>query len=185
MFFEPRASENRRGVGRAVLAILVVILSGLAAVGIFYLQTRGTSGQQGTSTSPSSVTSSSSTSSQGPLPAVTVLSGSLKAADFRASGTTITFTCGTSAVGSFIRLSNTGNGTGSIITVTVTWNGATDVFTPLGQCLVGPVGSPTAMEIILFSATSKTTFNASVGGAVSGFVILSSGAEIAYAGNFE
>jgi len=119
------------------------------------------------------------------LAVVTVLSGSLKAADFKGAGTTTTFSCGTSAVGSYIRLSNSGSGTGSVIAVTFTWNGATDVFTPLGECLVGPAGYSSTTEYVLFSTTSRLTFSASVGGAITGFVILSGGAEIAFAGAFE
>jgi len=176
---------RRRGIGKVTIAGTVVILAVVAAGGIFYLQSLNTSGQPRTSQTVTTSTSVSSSSSQTGLAVETVLSGSLKAADFKAEGTTTTFTCGTSAVGSYIRLSNSGSGTGSVITVTFTWNGATDVFTPLGQCLVGPAGYASTTEYILFSTTSRLTFSASAGGAVTGFVILSGGAEIAFAGSFE
>ena len=178
-------STKGREIGKLTAASLVVILA-VVAVGILYLQSLNTGGQPRTSqTVPTSSTSVSSSSSQTGLAVVTVLSGSLKAADFKGAGTTTTFSCGTSAVGSYIRLSNSGSGTGSVIAVTLTWNGATDVFTPLGECLVGPAGYSSTTEYVLFSTTSRFTFSASVGGAVTGFVILSGGAEIAFAGSFE
>jgi len=174
------------GIGKVTAASLVVILAVVAAVGIFYLQGLNTSGQpRNSQTLTSSSTLVSSSSSQTGLAVVTVLSGSLKAADFKAAGTSTTFTCGTSAVGSHVRLSNSGSGTGSVIAVTINWNGATDAFTPLGECLVGPAGYASTTEYILFSTTSRLTFSASAGGAVTGFVILSGGAEIAFAGSFE
>jgi len=179
-------SSKGREIGKVTAATLVVIVAVVAAVGIFYLQSLNTSGQPKTSQPvTTSSTSVSSSSSQTGLAEVTVLSGSLKAADFRAAGTSTTFICGTSAVGSYIRLSNSGSGTGSVTAVTLNWNGATDVFTPLGECLVGPAGYSSTTEYVLFSTTSRFTFSASVGGAVTGFVILSGGAEIAFAGSFE
>ena len=179
-------STKRGGIRKVTAASLVVILAVVAAVGIFYLQSLNTPGQPRTSqTVTTSTTSVNSSSSQTGLAVVTVLSGSLKAADFKAAATTTTFTCGTSAVGSYIRLSNSGSGTGSVIAVTFTWNGATDVFTPLGECLVGPAGYASTTEYILFSTTSRLMFSASAGGAVTGFVILLGGAEIAFAGSFE
>ena len=53
-----------------------------------------------------------------------------------------------------------------------------------GLCRVVPAGYASTTEYVLFSTTSRLTFSLSAVGAVNGFVVLSTGAEISFTGSF-
>ena len=199
-----RVPGARPGVSSPVAAIVIVIVVCGSALGIVELQL--SSADSGRTVIPASTvtatvtttlisvstTTTTTTNSTHPAQAsmaqVSVMVVNLRAADFLAAGTTSTFTCG-AAAGSFLALTNTGTAGTSVMFVTLTWTGHTNVFSSVGATCtnaIGAAGSATATNNLLFPTTTiVSTTNAAFGGAYSGTIALSSGAALLFTGQFQ
>jgi flagellin-like protein len=118
---------------------------------------------------------------------VQVTGASSPATDFtNVAPYTTTFTCSpTTQTPAYFTLTNTGTASATVTGITITWAGASNVFTPAAACSVGAAGSPTATQYLSVGATAKLTVGAISGQTYSVTVTLSNGASILYTGTFQ
>jgi len=125
--------------------------------------------------------------SQGNTAQVAVTATAMKAADFKAAGTSTGFSCG-AAAGSYLTLTNSGTAPASVTSMTVVVAGVSNTFgLTVGTCAVNAVGAATnnPQSLLFVAALSKVTVDAVAGNAFTGTVTLSNGAILIYAGTFQ
>jgi flagellin-like protein len=89
----------------------------------------------------------------------------------------------------YIVLANTGTASASVTGVTITWAGASNVFTPTATCTVGAAGATAvtaaATMYLALTLTPKLTVAPVSGQTYSITVTLSNGASVLYTGTFQ
>ena len=121
---------------------------------------------------------------------VAVTGTSLLAADFTANPAATTFACVTSAPTiPYVTVTNTGSGTASIASVSVTWAGTNNAFTPAGGCTVGASGTTSSTSYLDFAAASDLTAtgatSAIAGQTYTGTITLTNGAQLLFTATWQ
>jgi FlaG/FlaF family flagellin (archaellin) len=160
------AAKERRGVSDTVATVLIVAatLIAFAAVAGYVFGIFGSSSNTANATETAAI---------------------LKASDFKAAGTTNTFTCG-AAAGSYLTLSNSGTAVVSVTSATIVWGGVSNAFTASGACTLAAAGAASNNPLsLLFPATSKLTADAAAGQTYTITISLSNSVLIVYQGAFQ
>lgn len=108
---------------------------------------------------------------------------SFPADDFKANGTTSTFTCGTAPSAAYVALTDNGGGSASVTSVSITSGGNGTTFTPSGACVIGAAAG--AASYIVFPATSQITPTPLQGAYFAGIVSLSDDTQIPFEGTWQ
>jgi flagellin-like protein len=116
---------------------------------------------------------------------VAVTGTALLAADFLTGGSTTAFTCSSASSAAYLTLTNTGPGSASVVTISITWVGGNTAYTGPTNCNIGGEGSATARVYIIFPATTKITPSAIAGQTYTGAIVLSNGAQLLLTGTWE
>ena len=158
--------RNKRAISPIIATVLIIAVTLIASVAIggfvFGLFSQGQNSAQ-----------------------IAVTGTAFLASNFRASGTTKTFTCGTTSSASFLTLTNTGTGTVASATVSISWAGANTAYVLSGLCIVGASGSSTATTFVISPATTQIIPDASTGQVYTGQITLSNGAQLLFTGSWQ
>src|SRR5712692_9227115 len=113
---------------------------------------------------------------------VAVTGTALVAADFQSSFATTTFSCSTTPAPNYLTLTNTGSGSASIASISLTWAANNQAYTLSGTCNIGASGSTSSTTYVIFTTTTKLTPDSTAGGSYTGTVTLSNGAQLLLTG---
>lgn len=121
---------------------------------------------------------------------VQVTSSALRAADYKAAGTTATFDCKSTSTGSYLILTNSGTAAATVTGVSIQWAGASNAFTvkaspTISPCTVSAAGGTNANMYLFFATTSTLSVDGVTGQSYQGTVTFSNGETATFTGSFQ